>query len=58
MNWLPTLVWHKHIGDQGDAIGPDRFGAYSPGSMVMCKYGLTADLISQQTLAPFAKRGA
>jgi transketolase len=35
--------WHRYIGDAGDVIGVDRFGASAPGSTVMRKYGFTVD---------------
>ena len=31
--------WHRYVGDQGDVIGIDRFGASAPGDKVMSEYG-------------------
>jgi len=36
-----TQGWHKYVGDEGDVIGVDRFGASAPGEVVMGEYGFT-----------------
>jgi transketolase len=46
-----TLGWHKYVGNLGDAIGVDRFGASAPGPVVMREYGLTAEHVYQRALA-------
>jgi transketolase len=38
-----TLAWCKYVGDGGDVIGLDRFGASAPGAMVMDKLGFNVD---------------
>jgi transketolase len=38
-----TQGWCKYIGDGGDVIGVDRFGASAPGKMMMRKYGFTVE---------------
>jgi transketolase len=35
--------WWKYVGDGGDVIGLDRFGASAPGSVVMDKLGFNVD---------------
>lgn len=38
-----TLGWHKYIGDEGEAMGIDQFGASAPGEKVIAEYGFTVD---------------
>jgi transketolase len=38
-----TQGWHRYIGDAGDVIGVDRFGASAPGETVLRQYGFTLD---------------
>ena len=35
--------WCKYVGDQGDILGLDRFGASAPGKIVFEKFGFTVD---------------
>jgi transketolase len=35
--------WHRYVGDRGDVLGVDRFGASAPGSEMLERYGFTAD---------------
>jgi len=35
------MGWHRYVGDGGDVIGIERFGASAPGNVVMEKYGFT-----------------
>ncbi len=35
------MGWHRYVGDGGDVIGIERFGASAPGNLVMEKYGFT-----------------
>ena len=37
-----TFGWDKWIGDEGVAIGVDRYGSSAPAEVLMEKYGLTA----------------
>jgi transketolase len=39
------LGWHKYVGDEGNTIGIERFGASAPGEIVMREYGFTVDNI-------------
>jgi transketolase len=43
--------WHRYIGDGGDVIGIERFGASAPGNVVMEKFGLTVDHVVEHALA-------
>ena len=43
-----TQGWRKYVGDDGDVIGVDRFGASAPGEVVMREYGFTADNIYER----------
>jgi transketolase len=36
-----TLGWWKYVGQDGDVVGVDRFGASAPGPKVMAEYGFT-----------------
>jgi len=38
-----SLGWHKWVGDAGDIIAIDRFGASAPGAKLMAEFGFTAD---------------
>jgi transketolase len=38
-----TQGWRKYVGDGGEVIGVDRFGASAPGKVVMSKHGFTAE---------------
>jgi transketolase len=41
-----TLGWWKYVGDSGDVIGIDRFGASAPGPKVMAELGFTAENVA------------
>ena len=41
-----TFGWCRWIGDQGVAIGIDRFGASAPGDVSMEKFGLTPEHVA------------
>jgi transketolase len=45
-----TQGWHRYIGDRGNVIGVDRFGASAPGSIVMCEYGFSVQNVCQRAL--------
>ena len=42
---------HRYVGDRGDVLGVDRFGASAPGDVVMREYGFTAENVSKRALA-------
>jgi transketolase len=35
--------WHRYVGDAGDVLSVDRYGASAPGATVMDKYGFNVD---------------
>lgn len=41
-----TLGWWKYVGQDGDVIGVDRFGASAPGKTVLAELGFTADNVA------------
>jgi transketolase len=43
--------WHQYVGDHGDVIGIDRFGASAPGEVVMREYGFTVENVCRRALA-------
>ena len=40
--------WHRYVGDGGDVIGVDRFGASAPGNVVMEKFGFTVEHVVER----------
>jgi transketolase len=42
--------WHRYIGDNGDIIGIERFGASAPGNVVMEKLRFTVDHVVERAL--------
>jgi transketolase len=42
--------WERYVGDQGNIIAIDRFGASAPGDVVMKEYGFTVENVIEQTL--------
>jgi transketolase len=38
-----TMGWRRFVGDRGDMLGVDRFGASAPGSTMLREYGFTAE---------------
>ncbi|MFC1911004.1 transketolase family protein, partial [Chloroflexota bacterium] len=43
-----TLGWQRYVGDNGVAIGVDRFGASAPGDVVYEKLGITVEGIIKE----------
>lgn len=43
--------WHRYVGDGGDMLTIDRFGASAPGSLVLEKYGFTVENVVAMALA-------
>ena len=43
--------WHRYVGDRGDVLGVDRFGASAPGDVVMREYGFTVENVCKKSLA-------
>ena len=43
--------WHRYVGDHGDVLGVDRFGASAPGEVVLREYGFTVENVCKRALA-------
>lgn len=50
--------WHRYVGDLGDVLGVDRFGASAPGEAVMNEYGFTVENVCKRALALLKKKDA
>jgi transketolase len=46
-----TQGWRRYVGDGGDVIGVDRFGASAPGPVVMGEYGFSVENVCRRALA-------
>ena len=46
--------WHRYVGDRGDVLAVDRFGASAPGDVVMREYGFTVDEVCRRARAQLA----
>ncbi|MYL33242.1 transketolase [Pontibacillus yanchengensis] len=42
------LGWERYVGDEGDVLGIDGFGASAPGNTVMEQYGFTVENVVQK----------
>jgi transketolase len=43
--------WHRYVGDAGDTLCVERFGASAPGPVVMREYGFTVDEVCKRARA-------
>ena len=46
-----TQGWHRYIGDGGEVIGLDHFGASAPAPILMREFGFTVENVCQRALA-------
>ena len=53
-----TQGWHRYIGESGDVIGLDHFGASAPGPVLMREYGFTVENVCKRALALLEKNNA
>jgi transketolase len=53
-----TQGWGRYVGDRGDVLGVDRFGASAPGPTVLREYGFTAENVRARALAVLEKNGS
>jgi transketolase len=44
------MGWHRYVGDGGDIIGIERFGASAPGNVVMEKFGFTVGHVVERAV--------
>src|SRR5687767_3268881 len=49
------LGWHRYVGDGGDVLAIERFGASAPGNIVMEKLGFTVDHVVERARALIGK---
>jgi transketolase len=45
-----TQGWQRYVGERGEVIGVDRFGASAPGPIVMRAYGFSVENVCQRAL--------
>jgi transketolase len=43
--------WHRYVGERGEVVSVDRFGASASGEVVMREYGFSADGVCERALA-------
>lgn len=43
--------WHRYVGERGDVLAVDRFGASAPGEVLMREYGFTVENVCARALA-------
>ena len=48
---MSSFGWHKYIGDEGDMLSVDTFGASAPGGTVMKEFGYTVDNVVSRAKA-------
>ncbi len=49
--------WERWVGDEGEVIGLDHFGASAPGDELMAEYGFTVEHVYQRAKALAARVG-
>jgi len=42
--------WHRYVGDGGDVLSVERFGASAPAEVLLSKYGLTVEEVCRRAL--------
>jgi transketolase len=43
-----TLGWWKYVGQDGDVVGLDHFGASAPGQKVLDEFGFTGENVAKR----------
>jgi transketolase len=51
-----TLGWYKYVGERGDIVGLDRFGASAPGKVALEKLGFNVDNVVEKALDLLRRR--
>jgi transketolase len=46
--------WHRYVGDRGDVVAVDRFGASAPAKVLLERYGFTVDHVVARAKALLA----
>jgi transketolase len=52
-----SMSWWKWVGDRGDVLGIDRFGASAPGTTVLEKLGFTSESIAARARSLLGREG-
>jgi transketolase len=47
--------WQRYVGERGDMLGVDHFGASAPASVLLAKYGFTVDNVVARAKALLAE---
>jgi transketolase len=47
--------WHRYVGDGGEVLGVERFGASAPGEVMLCEFGFTVENVRQRAVALLAR---
>ena len=50
--------WHRYVGDRGDVLGVESFGASAPASVLLQEFGFTADNVVLRARRVLAKGSA
>jgi transketolase len=50
-----TLGWWKYVGQDGDVVGLDRFGASAPGAKTLTEFGFTGENVAARAKALLKK---
>ena len=50
-----TLGWERFVGELGEVVGLDRFGASAPGDVVLREYGFTPERVIEAAKATLAR---
>lgn len=43
--------WHRYVGERGEVLGAERFGASAPSDVLLREYGFTTDNVCARALA-------
>jgi transketolase len=52
-----SLGWERHVGDLGEIVGLDRFGASAPGEVVLRELGFTPEAVTEAAKRTLARAG-
>ena len=50
-----SLGWHKYVGNDGDVLAIDTFGASAPGEIVMKEYGFSVENVVSKVVTMVGK---
>ena len=53
-----TQGWHRYVGDLGDVVGLDHFGASAPAPVLMREYGFTVENVCKRARALLERNNA